>query len=52
MGAWGLPRGVDAPVNLRQENSEWRKGRRSGVGGFIYFGNRRRHHGGGFGYGK
>jgi hypothetical protein len=49
---WGLSEGIDEPVILRQENSDWRTRRRGSGVGLIYFGNTRRHYGGGFGYGK
>ncbi len=51
---WGLPGLLEKPVPVKMGNI--RQGshshRRRHTGMFIYFGSRRRHHGGGYGYGK
>ena len=45
-----LPGMLEEPVSIRQDSSDWRQGRPAGT--FIYFGRRRSHVGGSYGFGK
>jgi hypothetical protein len=45
---WGLPAHLDKPVSVRDES----EGHGRHTGGFFYFGETRRHSGGGFHGGK
>jgi hypothetical protein len=46
---WGLPGALDKPVSIRQQSVTRR---RHGGPVFLYFGSHRRHHGGGYRFGK
>ncbi len=49
---WGLPGLLDKPITVERRSVRHGSVRRGHGMMFIYFGSRRRHYGGGYGYGK